>query len=200
MHSLFPPIARRRLRFRGGWFALPIYALLVAIYPLSLQQSEWVRTSEHFTWLAYLGIVAGILIGNSSMSNRRAIVLAGILGAIAIVISTAVASEGSLIREKLVALAINVNNWLTQVLAGEAATDPTVFILFLGATAWTSAFVGTFALTRTGRPWDALAFVGFCLVVNVSMALTNLIADLVVFTLGSLVLLVRLHIVQLQDR
>lgn len=200
LHSLFPPISRRRLKFRGGWFALPIYALLVAIYPLSLQQAEWVRTAEHFTWLAFLGIFAGILIGNGRMSNRRAVVTAGILGAIAVVITTSVAAEGTILREKLVALAISVNNWLTQVLAGESATDPTVFILFLGATAWASAFAGTFALMRTGRPWDALGFVGFCLVVNVSMALTNLIADLVVFTLGSLVLLVRLHIVALQDR
>jgi len=127
-------------------------------------------------------------------------VTAGILGAIAVVITTAVAAEGTILREKLVALAINVNNWLTQVLAGESATDPTVFILFLGATSWATAFAGTFALMRTGRPWDALGFVGFCLVVNVSMALTNLLADLVVFTLGSLVLLVRLHIVALQER
>ncbi|HEU5287756.1 MAG TPA: hypothetical protein VFV20_05085, partial [Candidatus Limnocylindria bacterium] len=200
VRALFPPISARRLRFRGGLFALPIYVLLVLIYPLSLQQAEWVRTSEHFTWLAVIGILAGMLVGNGRMGARRAVLLAGILGAIAIVISTAIASEGSLLREKLVALAINVNNWLTQVLAGEAATDPTVFVLFLGATTWASAFVGTFALMRTGRPWDALVFVGFCLVVNVSMALTNLLADLVVFTLGSLVLLVRLHIVALQDR
>ena len=200
VHSLFPPVSRKRLRFRGGWFALPIYALLIAIYPLSLQQAEWVRTADHFTWLAFLGILAGILIGNSRMSNRHAVVLAGVLGAIAVVITTAFASEGTILREKLVTLAINVNNWLTQVLAGEAATDPTAFILFLGATSWAAAFAGTFALTRTGRPWDALMFVGFCLIVNVSMALTNLIADLVVFTLGSLVLLVRLHIVELQDR
>ena len=199
-HALFPPISRRRLRFRGGWFALPVYALLVAIYPLSLQQAEWVRTADHFTWLAFLGILAGILIGNSRMSNRRAVVFAGILGALAVVITTAFASDGTILREKLVSLAISVNNWLTQVLAGEAATDPTAFILFLGATSWSAAFAGTFALMRTGRPWDALMFVGFCLVVNVSMALTNLIADLVVFTLGSLVLLVRLHIVELQDR
>ena len=53
---------------------------------------------------------------------------------------------------------------------------------------------------EAGRPWDALVFIGFCLVVNVSMALTNLIADLVVFSLGSLVLLVRLNIVSLQER
>src|SRR5207302_2356111 len=143
---------------------------------------------------------AGMLVGNGRMSPRRAVLFGGLAGAIAVVISTAMAAEGTILREKLVALAINVNNWLTQVLAGEAATDPTVFILFLGATVWAAAYVGTFALMRTGRPWDALLFVGFCLVVNVSMALTNLLADLVVFTLGSLVLLVRLHIVQLQDR
>ncbi|HKW77624.1 MAG TPA: transglutaminaseTgpA domain-containing protein [Candidatus Limnocylindria bacterium] len=200
LRSLFPPISRKRLHFRGGWFALPIYVLLVLIYPLSLQQAEWVRTADHFSWLSLMGILAGVLIGNGRLSTQRAVVLGGVLGAIAVVITTASASEGLILREKLVALAINVNNWLTQVLAGEAATDPTVFILFLGATSWSSAFVGTFALMRTGRPWDALVFTGFCLVVNVSMALTSLLADLVVFTLGSLVLLVRLHVVALQDR
>jgi hypothetical protein len=75
-----------------------------------------------------------------------------------------------------------------------------VFVLFLGATVWTSAYVGTFALSRSLRPWDAILFMGFCLVVNVSMALTSLIADLVVFTLSALVLLVRLHVVALQER
>ena len=200
LHAIFPRPSWRRLRFRGGWFALPIYVLLVLIYPLSLQQAEWVRTAEHFTWLGVLGIVTGMLVGNGHMTTRRAVFFGGIAGAVAVVISTAMASEGTAMREKLIALAISVNNWLTQVLAGEAATDPTAFILFLGATVWASAYVGTFALMRTGRPWDALLFVGFCLVVNVSMALTNLIADLVVFTLGSLVLLVRLHIVLLQDR
>ena len=201
LRSLFPPISRLRLRFRGGLFALPIYLLLVLIYPLSLQQAEWVRTADHFTWLAILGVITGVLVGNTRMSTTRGVVLGGVLGAIAIVIATAMATEGNtLLREKLTKLAISVNNWLTQVLAGESASDPTAFILFLGATSWSSAFAGTFALQRSGRPWDTLLFVGFCLVVNVSMALTNLLADLVVFSLGSLVLLVRLHIVSLQDR
>src|SRR5947207_2253445 len=73
-------------------------------------------------------------------------------------------------------------------------------LLFRGATVWTAAYVGTYALSRSLRPWDAILFMGFCLVVNVSMALTNLIADLVVFSLSALVLLVRLHIVLLQER
>lgn len=198
--SLFPAPSRKGLRFRGGLFALPIFALIVFIYPLSLQQADWVRTSQHFTWLAMLAVALGVLVGNGRMSARRSVLLAGVLGAVAIVIATSMATDGPLLREKLIALAVNTNNWLTQVLAGEASSDPTVFILFLGGTVWAATFVGTFALTRTGRPWDALVFVGFCLVVNVSMALTNLLADLVAFSLASLVLLVRLNIVTLQDR
>ena len=200
MRSLFPPIAWRRLRFRGGWFALPIYLLLMSVYPLSLQQADWVVTQEQFTWLVFSAIFLAVLVGNGSMATRRAMILGGLVGTVAIVLATAFASDEGPIRERVVHLAVNVNNWITQVLAGEAATDPTVFVLFLGATVWTSAYVGTFALSRSLRPWDAILFMGFCLVVNVSMALTNLIADLVVFSLSALVLLVRLHIVLLQER
>ncbi len=200
LRSLFPPIAWRRLRFRGGWFALPIYLLMMSVYPLSLQQADWVVTSEHFTWLLFSAIVLAVLVGNSTMSTRRSMVLGGLVGTVAIVLATAFASDVIPFRERVVNLAVNVNNWITQVLAGEAATDPTVFVLFLGATVWTASYVGTFALSRSLRPWDAILFMGFCLVVNVSMALTNLIADLVVFSLSALVLLVRLHIVALQER
>ena len=200
LRSLFPPLAWRKLRFRGGWFALPIYLLLMSVYPLSLQQADWVVTQEHFTWLVFSAIALAIIVGNGTMATRRAMIVGGLVGTIAIVLSTAFASDEGPFRERVVHLAVNVNNWITQVLAGEAATDPTVFVLFLGATVWTSAYVGTFALSRSLRPWDAILFMGFCLVVNVSMALTNLIADLVVFSLSALVLLVRLHIVALQER
>jgi transglutaminase-like putative cysteine protease len=200
LRSLFPPIAWRKMRFRGGWFALPIYLLMMSVYPLSLQQADWVVTQEHFTWLVFSAIALAIIVGNGTMATRRAMVVGGLVGTIAIVLSTAFASEEGPFRERVVHLAVNVNNWITQVLAGEAATDPTVFVLFLGSTVWTSAYVGTFALSRSLRPWDAILFMGFCLVVNVSMALTNLIADLVVFSLSALVLLVRLHIVALQER
>ena len=200
LRSLFPPIAWRKLRFRGGWFALPIYLLLMSVYPLSLQQADWVITQEHFTWLVFSAITLAIIVGNGTMATRRAMIVGGLVGTVAIVLSTAFASDEGPFRERVVHLAVSVNNWITQVLAGEAATDPTVFVLFLGATVWTSAYVGTFALSRSLRPWDAILFMGFCLVVNVSMALTNLIADLVVFSLSALVLLVRLHIVALQER
>src|SRR5438874_11024794 len=199
--ALFPRIDGKKLRFRGGWFALPIYLVVVSMYPLSLQHADWVETSQQFWWIAITGVVVGTLLGNGRMRFPRAVLAGSTIGMLMITLSTTFASTGgSSFADKLTHLAILVNNWITQVLAGEAASDPTVFVLFLGASVWCATFVGSFVLARTGRIWDAVIFNGACLVINVSVALTNLYPDLIVFTLAVLVLLVRIHIVNLQER
>ena len=199
--ALFPPIDRRKVRFRGGWFALPIYLVVISMYPLSLQHADWVEISSQFWWIAIAGVLAGTLLGNGQIRFTRAILAGGTLGMLMITLSTTFASTGGVaFRDKLTHFAILVNNWITQVLAGEAASDPTVFVLFLGASVWCATFVGSFVLARNGRIWDAVIFNGACLVINVSVALTNLYPDLIVFTLAVLVLLVRIHIVNLQER
>jgi len=201
MCILFPPVDLKRLRFRGGWFALPIYLVVVSMYPLSLEHADWVDIDEHFWWIALTGVLVGTLLGNGRTRPRRSVMIGAAIGTLAIVIGTTIAAaEGGVFRERLVHLAILVNNWITQVLAGEAASDPTVFVLLLGASVWCATFVGSFALARSGRIWDAVIFNGACLVINVSVALTNLYPDLIVFTLAVLVLLVRIHIVNLQER
>ena len=201
VRALFPRIDRHRLRFRGGWFALPVYLVVVSMYPLSLEHADWVEISEHFWWIALFGVFAGTLVGNGRMPFRRAVLAGAAIGVITIVLATTYASPGGAsFRDKITHLAILVNNWITQVLAGEAASDPTVFVLFLGASVWCTTFVGSLVLARTGRIWDAVLFNGGCLVINVSVALTNLYPDLIVFTLAVLVLLVRIHIVNLEER
>ena len=201
LRALLPPLDRKKLRFRGGWFALPIYLVVISMYPLSLQHADWVEISEQFWWIALAGVLVGTLMGNGRMRFPRAILTGSSIGMLAVTLTTTFAStSGATFRDKITHLAILVNNWITQVLAGEAASDPTVFVLFLGASVWCATFVGSFILARNGRVWDAVIFNGACLVINVSVALTNLYPDLIVFTLAVLVLLVRIHIVNLQER
>src|SRR5881397_652385 len=200
-NALLPRVDRKKLRFRGGWFALPIYLVVISMYPLSLQHADWVDISEHFWWLALGGVLFGTLIGNGRLRFRRSMLAGATIGTFAVTLSTTFAAPGTgAFRDKLGHLAVLVNNWTTQVLAGEAASDPTVFVIFLATSVWCATFVGSFALARSGRVWDAVIFNGGCLVINVSVALTNLYPDLIVFTLGVLVLLVRIHIVNLQER
>lgn len=200
LRALFPPLDLRRLRFRGGWSGMPIFVILVLVYPLSLQQADWVELSTQFTLIAVAGMIAGTIIGNAPLRPVRAIALGAGLGALAVVLFTVGAAGDGPFRERAVRLGIDVNTWLTQVLAGEAARGQSVFTLFLGASVWASAFIGSFALARTGRPWEAIVLSGACLTLNVSLALTPLLVDLVVFTLCALVLMVRMHIVTLQER
>jgi transglutaminase-like putative cysteine protease len=198
--ALFPPIDLRRLRFRGGWSGLPIFAIMTLVYPLSLQQADWVELSGQFTNIALAGIVLGTLVGNAPIRPFRSAALGAALGAMVVVMFTTAAVGEGPFRARAVALGIDVNTWLTQVLAGEAARGQTVFTLFLGASVWAAAFIGAFALARSGRVWEALVVTGGCLTLNVSLALTPLLLDIVVFTLCALVLMVRLHIVTLQER
>jgi transglutaminase-like putative cysteine protease len=198
--SLLPPVDARKLRFRGGWAALPIYLIMILIYPASLAQAGWVDLNAQFTYIAIAGAVLGTVVGNGRMRSRRATLLGSLAGTLTVVVFTIVATNGPSLHAKTVDLATHVNNWVTQIIAGESANDPSVFVLLLGATCWASAYVGAFALAREHRPWDAVVFSGVCLTVNVSLALTSLYFDLILFTLLALVLLTRLHIVNLMER
>ena len=198
--SLFPPIDRRRMSFRGGWAGLPIYVVMILIYPASLAQAGWVDVNSHFPYIALAAAVLGTVVGNSRMRPRRSTVLGIITGTVVVVVFTIAATTGASLHDKAVELATHVNNWTTQIIAGESANDPSTFVLLLGATVWASIYIGAFALAREHRPWDAVGFSGVCLTVNVSLALTSLYFDLILFSLCALVLLTRLHIVNLTER
>src|SRR6266851_2647291 len=198
--SLFPPIDARKLAFRGGWAGLPIYVVMLLMYPASLAQAGWVDLNTQFTYITLAGALLGTVVGNGRMRSRRSTFLGILAGTLTVVIFTIIASTGPSVHLKTVDLAMHVDNWVTQILAGESANDPATFVLLLGATCWAGAYIGAFALARTHRPWDAVVFSGACLTVNVSLALTSLYFDLILFTLLALVLLTRLHIVNLMER
>src|SRR5437867_13277158 len=92
--GLIPPIDRKKLRFRGGWFALPIYLVVVSMYPLSLQHADWVEISEQFWWIAITGVLVGTLVGNGRMRFPRAILTGPTLGMLMITLSTTFAATG----------------------------------------------------------------------------------------------------------
>ncbi|MBM4434731.1 MAG: DUF4129 domain-containing protein [Chloroflexi bacterium] len=200
VRALFPPVDLGRLRFRGGWSGLLIFAIMTLVYPLSLQQAHWVELADHLLAIGLIGLVLGTIVGNGPIRPVRALLAGSLLGAFVVALTTVTAVPEGTFRAKAVELGIDVNSWLTQVLAGEAARGQTVFTLFVGATAWAAAFTGAFALSRSGRFWEALVISGVCLTINVSLALTPLLLHLVIFTLCALVLMVRLHIVSLQER
>src|SRR2546427_10677859 len=108
--ALSPPVGLRRLRFRDGWFALPIYLVVVSMYRLSLQHADWVDIDEHFWWIALAGVLVGTLLGNGRMRVRRSMLVGAGVGTLAIVIGTTFASTGGVaLRHERVPLARRAN-------------------------------------------------------------------------------------------
>src|SRR5260370_8243461 len=169
--SLFPPIDVRKLGFRGGWAGLPIYVVMLLMYPASIAQAGWVDLNTQFTYITLAGALLGTIVGNGRMASRRSTFLSSIAGTLTVVIFTIVATTGPSLHLKTIDLATHVDNWVTQILAGESANDPTTFVLLLGATCWAGAYIGAFALPRTHRPWDAAVSSCLSLTLNLSLPL-----------------------------
>src|SRR5258707_9178623 len=123
--SLFPPIDVRKLGFRGGWAGLPIYVVMLLMYPASIAQAGWVDLNAQFTYITLAGALLGTVVGNGRLSTRRSTFLSGIAGTLTVVIFTIVATTGPSLHLKTIDLATHVDNWVTQILAGESANDPT---------------------------------------------------------------------------
>src|SRR5207249_6674583 len=113
-NALLPGVDCKKLRFRGGWFALPVYLVVVSMYPLSLQHADWVEISEQFWWIAITGVLVGTLVGNGRMRFPRPILTGSTLDMLMITVSTTFAATGgSSSSDKLTHLAIRVHNWIT---------------------------------------------------------------------------------------
>src|SRR5258708_12342237 len=74
--ALFPPLDRRKLGFRGGWPGLPIYLVMILIYPASLAQAGWVDLNAQFTYIALAGAVLGTVVGNAPLRPPQSPLLA----------------------------------------------------------------------------------------------------------------------------
>ena len=92
--ALFPSIDWAKVRFRGGWAALPIYIVMILIYPASLAQAGWVDLNTQFPYIALAGALLGTIVGSGRMRTRRATFLAAIAGSLTVVIFTIVATTG----------------------------------------------------------------------------------------------------------
>src|SRR5438105_4438783 len=75
--SMFPPIDPRKLAFRGGWAGLPIYLVMILIYPASLAQAGWVDPNVQFTYLAIVLLTRLHIVNLAERWERQNIVPSG---------------------------------------------------------------------------------------------------------------------------
>ncbi len=72
------------------------------------------------------------------------------------------------------------------------------YMLFLGLLVWATSMFASYAVFGHHRPLNAIVVVGLLLLVNMSLSLSDQLVYLVLFTLASMFLLVRFHVLDEQ--
>ena len=72
------------------------------------------------------------------------------------------------------------------------------YMVFLGLLVWATSMFASYAVFGHRRPLNAIVIVGLLLLVNMSLTLSDQLVYLVLFTIASLLLLVRFHVIDEQ--
>lgn len=191
---------RIRLAPEEGWLTVGLVGLMALTAAWSLDDAAWVLSRDEWTdflsWTAVLGVAAGF-IGSKVGWNRW---LAHLVGAVFAALITPILVGGVLLEDaplgaRFVATAASsVAAWADLVVDGLAATRQTGHhLLVLGLLCWATGQFAAAAVFRHRRPLGAVVVVGAILIGNMAATIRDQLGYLIIFTLASLFLLIRLH-------
>jgi transglutaminase-like putative cysteine protease len=196
-----------------GWLTVGLVAVLCVTMAAAIDDVAPILARDDFTDLlvpmAILGMLAG-LIGAKVGWGRW---LTYLVGAVFAALIVPLAVGDLLVRnapvpvENAGTLAAAYHETATSLV--KAATDLLVlrspstnqfghFILVMGLLVWGTAMFASFTVFRHGRPLNAIVVVGLVLLVNMSLTTRDQLVYLVVFSLASLFLLIRYHVLEEQ--
>lgn len=201
------PSLRSRLGApREGWLSLVLVAILAVTVAWSLDDAALVLGQRDWTdflaWAALGGVIAGF-VGARVGWNRPVAHLVGAAFAALIVpiLVGSVLAPAATLSGRYVATADSVINAVIDfAVRGLPVTRETGhYLLVLGMLCWANGQFAASAVFRHGRPIGPIIVLGAVLVANMSATVHEWqIWFLVVFTLASLFLLVRLHALEEQ--
>ena len=183
-----------------GWLTVGLVALMAVIAAWSIDDAGWVLGRSDWTdflmWTALGGVVAGF-VGAKVGWNRW---LAHTIGAVFAALITPVLvghvlDKGGTPAAQFTATATAaVKAWFDLIVNGQAATRETGHhLLVLGLLCWATGQFAASAVFRHRRPLSAVVVIGAILIGNMAATVRDQLGYLVLFTLASLFLLIRLH-------
>ncbi len=151
------------------WWDLPAASLLVVAMLTAasrLVATDWTSHLEIAQTLAFGGVIAGLVIGQSRFSPRFSLLLATIYGAFAVPFMVGnTLGPGILWSERLVSIAGRLQVIIKQLAAHSVVTDSLLFQVLMAILFWTLSVYAGYTLTRHGDAWRAILPAGLAVFV-----------------------------------
>ena len=184
-----------------GWLCLGLVAVMAVSAAWSIDDAGWVLGRGELTnflpWAALLGVLAGF-IGSKVGWNRW---LAHTIGAtfaaliVPVLVGGVLADGGTSPGSRFDATAAaTLNAWSDLIVNQLLATRETGHhLLILGLLSWATGQFAASAVFRHRRPLSAVVVIGAIIIGNMAGTVRDQLSYLILFTLASLFLLIRLH-------
>jgi transglutaminase-like putative cysteine protease len=190
----------RYLRPREGWLSAFLLLVMAMCVVWSVQSAGWLIQDEFLTPIAFYAVVAGALLGISSLTVVAVLPASAVVGAITVLwIVGGEYFPGLSVGGRLVALRADAVDWIQILIAQGYAPQLTPYAIGLGLVLWLTAFTAAYTLFRHHRVLDAILLLGAALVANLSATLTDLLGYLVLFMVAALLLWLRAAMFGRQD-
>ena len=180
------------------WWDLPAAFLLLLILTTAftrLVATEWTDGLRVTRTITYVGLIAGLALGQSRFSPRIAFVFAFLYGMFTVPWRLGLLmGEGILWTERMQSLAGRFTNIISQLIKRQAVTDSFLFLVLMGLLYWAISAYAGYSLTRYASPWRVTLPSGIALVLihSYDSYLTGRVWYLVVYLFFSLMLVARL--------
>jgi transglutaminase-like putative cysteine protease len=196
------------MRSRRWWDAPAALLLLIALLTGAgrLIATEWVDHLNLVQTLAFLGVAAGLALGQSMFPPALAFAFGLLYGLFfvpwQVLINVGLLSDDALWSDRVIVLANRLLNALELFAQQESVQDPVLFLFGMGALAWTLSVHAGYSLTRRGQPWRIILPTGVAvLLIHTSDPYRPRgIWYLAGYLLFALLLLARLTFLQLRSR
>lgn len=183
-----------------GWLTLGLVAVMSLTAAWSIDDAGWVLGQGDLTdflpWTVALGVIAGFVGSKVGWSRWVAQTIGAVFAALIVpILVGSVLVDGGTPGANFVATATaTVRAWADLIVDQQLATRETGHhLLVLGLLCWATGQFAASAVFRHRRPLSAVVVIGAILVGNMSATLRDQLGYLIVFSLASLFLLIRLH-------
>lgn len=141
------------------WWDIPAAFLLLAALTTAVSRlvvTEWVDHLTMIRTLTFLGVLAGLALGQSLFSPRLAAVFGLAYGLFAVPWQLGLTVEHDILwTERLVGLAARLISALNQLVRQEPVRDPLLFLCWMSSLFWALSVHAGYTLTRHARVWRA---------------------------------------------
>ena len=194
---------KRRLPYgpAEGWLTFACVLLLCLTMAWAIDDAAWVLGQPEYLDLLVLAAVGGVLVGfigpKVGWGRWLTFLIGAIFAALLVPIMTAqVALPGASIGALYNATAQSAVQAYIDIAIRDlsSTTEYLHYILVLGLVVWATSMFASYAVFGHHRPLNAVLVVGVVLLLNMSLTQNDQLPYLVLFSVASLLLLIRSHV------